>query len=165
MNDQDVVRELELPGAQELLTSTSLAHLAYNGMDGFPRVVPVGFLWNGQDIVVCTAPTAPKVGALSARPQVAVTIDAGDTPETAKALSIRGVAEVDVVEGVAEEYLAAARRTMSAEAARIFEQQVRATYRRMARIVITPRWVRLFDFGGGRLPDFLQALVEQGAER
>jgi nitroimidazol reductase NimA-like FMN-containing flavoprotein (pyridoxamine 5'-phosphate oxidase superfamily) len=48
--------------------------------------VPVGFHWNGQDVVVCTAPTAPKVKALSARPSVALTIDTADTPATAKAL-------------------------------------------------------------------------------
>src|SRR6266542_251315 len=43
--------------------------------DGFPRVIPIGFWWNGTDIVVCTAPTAPKVKALGERPNVALTID------------------------------------------------------------------------------------------
>lgn len=39
--------ELGRPGAQELLDSTT-AHLAYDGPDGFPRVIPVGFLWKPQ---------------------------------------------------------------------------------------------------------------------
>ena len=43
--------------------------------DGFPRVIPIGFYWNGNQIVVCTATTAPKAKALSSRPNVAITMD------------------------------------------------------------------------------------------
>ncbi len=43
MERNDIDGELSMPGAQELLTSTSAAHLAYIGKDGTPRVVPVGF--------------------------------------------------------------------------------------------------------------------------
>ena len=59
-----------------------------------------------------------------------------------------------------EEYLAAAT-TMDAEAAAEFEQQVRGMYDQMARIAITPRWVRYYDFGAGRMPRFLQELAER----
>jgi hypothetical protein len=31
----------------------------------------------------------------------------------------------------------------------------------MARIAITPYWVRYYDFGAGRLPRFLQDLAER----
>jgi hypothetical protein len=31
-------------------------------------VIPIGFYWNGSQIVVCTAATAPKVKALTSRP-------------------------------------------------------------------------------------------------
>ena len=68
MDAQELARELGHPGAQELLRSGSLARLAYNGHDGFPRVIPIGFYWNGERIVVCTAPTSPKVRALASRP-------------------------------------------------------------------------------------------------
>jgi hypothetical protein len=34
-------------------------------------------------------------------------------------------------------------------------------YDQMARIAITPRWVRYYDFGAGRMPRFLQELAEQ----
>ena len=68
------------------LLSGSMARLAYNGHDGFPRVIPVGFYWTGERIVVSTAPTSPKARALSFRPEVALTIDTGSTPEEAKAL-------------------------------------------------------------------------------
>jgi hypothetical protein len=62
---------------------------------------------------------------------------------------------------VVPEYLAAARKTMDAEAAAAFEQQVRAMYDQMARIAVTPTWVRFYDFGAGRMPRFLQELAEQ----
>jgi hypothetical protein len=111
--------------------------------------------------VVSTAATAPKVTALSARPDVALTIDGGDTPEQARALSIRGRANIEIVDGLTAEYLAGARRTMDAEAAAQFEQNSRAMYDQMARIAITPHWVRYYDFGAGRLPRFLQDLAEK----
>jgi hypothetical protein len=161
MERQEIDEELSTTGAQELLASTSSAHLAYIGSDGTPRVVPVGFFWTGDQFVIATATTAPKVAALSARPDVALAIDAGGTPDQARALSIRGQASVEIVDGVVPEYLAAARKTMDADAAAEFEQNVRGTYDQMARIAITPRWVRFYDFGAGRMPGFLQELVER----
>ena len=61
MNTQELARELGHPDAQKLL-SGSLARLAYNGHDGFPRVIPIGFYWTGERIVVCTAPTSQRSG-------------------------------------------------------------------------------------------------------
>jgi hypothetical protein len=124
-------------------------------------VVTVGFFWTGEQFVISTAATAPKVAALSARPDVALAVDAGGTPEQARALSVRGRADIRIVEGVVEEYLAAARRSMDAEPAAQFAQNCRALYDRMARIAITPRWVRYYDFGAGRVPRFLQELAER----
>ena len=162
MNTQELARELGHPGAQELLHSGSLARLAYNGHDGFPRVIPIGFYWNGERIVVCTAPTSPKVRALASRPQVALTIDTGDEPETAKALTVRGLAALDIVDGVADEYLAAAAKSYEASKLGEFERQVRSMYKQMVRISIEPRWARFYDFGAGRMPGFLQRLVNGG---
>lgn len=103
MNPQEISEELEHPGARNLLDSATLLRLAYNGSDGFPRVIPIGFSWNGDRIVVCTAAAAPKVKAVSSRPNVAMTIDLGDTPAEAKALLVRGLARVDIVDGVPDE--------------------------------------------------------------
>jgi hypothetical protein len=50
---------------------------------------------------------------------------------------------------------------MDAEAAAEFEENVRGMYGQMARIAITPRWVRYYDFGAGRLPRFRQDLAER----
>ena len=159
MERPEIDEELSTTGAQELLASSSAAHLAYTATDGTPRVIPVGFYWTGDQVIISTATTSPKVGALSARPDVAVSIDAGDTPDQARTLSIRGRASVEIVDGVVEEYLAAARKTMDAEAAAQFEQNCREMYDQMARISITPKWVRYYDFGAGRMPRFLQDLA------
>jgi nitroimidazol reductase NimA-like FMN-containing flavoprotein (pyridoxamine 5'-phosphate oxidase superfamily) len=41
-----------------------LVRLAYVAKDGTPRVVPIGFVWNGSAIVMCTSRNAAKVAAL-----------------------------------------------------------------------------------------------------
>src|ERR1700752_3246726 len=159
MNKQELARELDHPDAQKLL-SGSMARLAYNGHDGFPRVIPVGFYWTGERIVVSTAPTSPKARALSSRPEVALTIDTGSTPDEAKALLVRGLATLETVDGVTDEYLAAARRSMDETQLVEFERNVRSTYTQMVRISIEPQWARFYDFGAGRLPAFLANLVK-----
>ncbi len=161
IEEHQIAAELAVPGAQELLEATSEAHLAYTGQDGTPRVIPVGFYWTGEQFVVSTAVTAPKVGALSARPEVALAIDRGDTPGEARTLSVRGRATITIVDGVVEEYLAAARKSMGVKAAAEFEQNCRQMYDRMARIAITPTWVRFYDYGAGRLPKFLAELAQR----
>jgi len=147
------------PRARALLVSPLAARLAYTGLDGTPRVVPVGFLWNGSEIVVCTAPSAPKVRALRERPAVALTIDEEDPPQ--KALLLRGTAAIDVVDGVAEEYLGAAAKRIAGETLRAFEAEVRPVYKQMARLRIRPAWAKLLDFDCGPLPAFLQRLIDE----
>jgi nitroimidazol reductase NimA-like FMN-containing flavoprotein (pyridoxamine 5'-phosphate oxidase superfamily) len=48
MDPREITEELEHPGARNLLASATLLRLAYNGSDGFPRVIPIGFYWNGK---------------------------------------------------------------------------------------------------------------------
>ena len=55
----NAIEELNHPGAQELLRSQSLARLAYNGPDGFPRVIPIGFRWDGRQFLMFSPATAP----------------------------------------------------------------------------------------------------------
>ena len=159
MDSQAITDELGHPGARNLLESATLVRLAYNGSDGFPRVIPSGFYWNGNQIVICTAVTAPKVKALSSRPNVAMTIDVGDTSAEAKALLLRGLASVDIVRGVPDEYIAASMKVLGEDQVTEFERQVRSMFDQMARISIEPAWARFFDFGAGRLPVFLTKLV------
>jgi hypothetical protein len=145
----------ELDAAEEVLRTATLARLAYDGIDGTPRVIPIGFLWTGDAVVVATHPSAPKYKALRARPRVALTID---TPSPPRSVLLRGDAEIEVVDGVVPEYLEAAAKSMEGEGLAQFEAGVRETYDRMARISVRPDWARYFDFNEGRVPDFLRAL-------
>ena len=52
---------LQSPTAQALLSSTNVAHLSYIWTDGTPRVVPVWFFWNGEEIILGGPALAPKV--------------------------------------------------------------------------------------------------------
>ena len=61
---QGDLSSLEDPVAQQLLQSKIPARLAYIWRDGTPRVVPIGFHWNGAEIVLGTPPDAPKMKAL-----------------------------------------------------------------------------------------------------
>lgn len=158
--------DAEIDAARELLATVTSGHLSYVAADGTPRVVPVGVWWTGTEIVVATGEHAPKVAALRAAPAVALALEgvgASGVPEQARALSLRGLAEVTVVDGVVLEYLEAARRSMPPEAAAAFEAECRATYPRMARIAVRPTWARYFDFGTGRVPGFLAELLTHRA--
>ena len=46
MHKDELANELHQEGAQDLLENGTLLRLAYNGHDGLPRVIPIGFLWN-----------------------------------------------------------------------------------------------------------------------
>ena len=59
------------------------------------------------------------------------------------------------------EYLAGAGKFLGDKARAAFEQGCRQLYGQMARIAITPRWVRYYDYGGGRVPRFLVDLAER----
>jgi nitroimidazol reductase NimA-like FMN-containing flavoprotein (pyridoxamine 5'-phosphate oxidase superfamily) len=161
MNTQELAQELGHPDAQKLLAG-SLARIAYNGHDGFPRVLPIGFHWTGERIVVCAAPTSPKVRALSSRPEVALTIDTGTTPEEAKALLVRGLATMETVDGFPDEYIAASKKSLEESELTEFERNVRSVHKQMVRISIEPQWARFYDFGAGRLPAFLANLINDG---
>src|ERR1700742_3844275 len=90
VDQQDIENELGAPGARELLASTSAAHLAYTGKDGTPRVIPVGFFWTGEQFVIATATTAPKVAALSAPPDLAPALLPGGRPRAGGAPAASG---------------------------------------------------------------------------
>lgn len=98
MEQHVIVAELSAAGAQELLAATSSAHLAYNAEDGTPRVIPVGFFWTGAEFVISTATTSPKVAALKARPDVALSIDGGRA-ELGALLRLRRGPHAEVSEG------------------------------------------------------------------
>src|SRR5689334_6409645 len=90
------------PVAERLLASTYPARLAYNWTDGTPRVIPICFHWDGSALHFGTQPHAPKIRALSANPQVAVTIDSVTFPYDV--LLLRGSVAIEVQDDVVPEY-------------------------------------------------------------
>ena len=163
MNRQELDQALGQPAATNCCSPPTSARLAYNGPDGLPRVIPIGFHWNGEQIVICTATTAPKSARSRRVRKVAVTIDVGTSSE-AKSLQVRGIATVEIVDGVPDEYLAGSRKTLDTEQAEPFERRP-AMYPQMARISIEPRWARFYDFGAGRIPPFLSKLASEAEAR
>jgi hypothetical protein len=162
MDQNEITEVLGRPLSRELLAH-DLTRLAYVAKDGTPRNVPVGFAWNGSEIVVCTAKNAPKLSALRANPAVALTIDTEVHPP--KILLIRGRAELDVVDGIPDEYLeASGTYTMTPEQRVEWEAGVRSLYDGMVRIVVTPTWAKLIDFET-TLPSAVEELMQQQKER
>jgi hypothetical protein len=161
MQHDDVLHVLNDPLARELMQSRIPVRLAYTGVDGSPRVVPLGFHWDGEQFVVCTIPGSPKVRALAANPQVALTIDTDTFPP--RALLVRGTASLETVDGVPPEYLEAARKQVGEAGMPAFEAQVRGMYQQMVRITIEPQWAKVLDFET-RLPSAIEQLSKrQGA--
>lgn len=144
MDQRDVDEMMDKSISAQLLSSSIPARLAYVGVDGDPRVVPIGFLWTGAQILMFTVPKAAKVRALQKNPRVAITIDTESFPP--HVLLIRGGATLQLEEGVPKEYLAAARKVVPAAQFDDWEAGVRALYKQMVRITIIPDWAKLLDF-------------------
>jgi Pyridoxamine 5'-phosphate oxidase len=102
MQPNEINEALDRPLSRQLL-ARDLTRLGYVATDGTPRTVPIAFTWNGSQLVMCTTKNAPKLAALRQNPAVALTIDTEVHPP--KILVIRGRAELDVVDGIPEEYL------------------------------------------------------------
>jgi len=141
------------PIAQQLLHSQIPARVAYVWTDGTPRVVPIWFHWNGEQLVLGSPVDAPKVAALRQNPKVAVTIDDNSWPH--KVLLIRGIAAVEIVDGIVPEYAASAARYFGAEQGEAWVNQAKGLMSQMARVAIQPEWVAILDFEQ-RFPNALE---------
>src|SRR5215207_9776339 len=160
MHRDAIVELMNDPVAQELLNAPIHARLAYNARDGSPRVIPIGFLWNGDVFVMGSPVNAPKVKALAANPKVALTVDTNSFPP--HVLLVRGEAAVEVVEGVPDEFVESSRRFVGEEGMPAWEAGVRALYKQMAIIRVTPTWAKIFDFET-RLPSPVEELIRENA--
>ena len=142
--------------ARKLLQRT-IARIAYVARDGSPRVVPVGYLWNGSAFVICTATNAAKVKALEVNPDVALTIDTDDFPPNV--LLVRGKAELEWVDGIPDEYMQMNDPSyMTPEQREAWEAGVRSLYDAMYRIRVVPNWVKVLDFET-TLPSAVEELI------
>ncbi|GAA1152734.1 pyridoxamine 5'-phosphate oxidase family protein [Kribbella jejuensis] len=144
MNQQQIAEILAKPYAQQLLHGSEPARFAYDGLDGDPRVIPIGFWVEGDDILIATVPKSAKVAALRKNPKVALTIDTGAFPP--KVLLLRGTADLQLVPGVPEGYLTAGHKVMTDEQYPAWAEGVKALYDEMVVIRITLTWAKLLDF-------------------
>ena len=131
-----------------------------SGTDGTPRLIPIGFHWNGAELVFGTPTDSPKTKVLSDGAQVAVSIDTDEMPY--KVLQVRGRIRMDTVDGVAPEYEAMAIRTLGEEAGQAWLGTLRAITSSMCRIFVTPEWVAVLDFET-RFPSALERAMERAA--
>ncbi len=159
MTKQGTLDLLNESAAQQLLQSKLPARLAYNWRDGTPRVVPIGFHWNGEEIVLGTPSDAPKVKVLQDGAKVALTIDTDTMPY--QVLLMRGTVRIDTVEGIAPEYAAMTLRVFGKEAGNAWLEQLRPICPRMSRIFVRPEWVGLLDFTT-RFPSVLERAMAGG---
>jgi hypothetical protein len=158
MTKEEIAEVLAKPYAQQLLGSTEPARLAYTALDGDPRVIPIGFWCDGERIVIATVPKSAKVAALRKNPRVAITVDTGAFPP--KVLLIRGTAELDLVQGVPDEYIEGGRKLMSADQFPEWEAGVKELYTEMVVITITPTWAKLLDFET-TIPKAVEDLIKE----
>jgi len=161
--DQNAIDEvLNRPLSQELL-ARDLTRLAFIALDGTPRSIPIGFTWNGTEIVMCTSKNARKLPALRRNPAVALTIDTEVHPP--KVLLIRGRAELDAVDGIPDEYFQSnGTYQMTPEQRAEWEVGVRSLYDGMVRVVVAPTWAKLIDFET-TMPTAIEELMQQQRER
>ena len=158
----DVAEILKKPVSQEML-NRDLARLAYVAKDGSPRVVPIGFTWNGTEVVMCTSTNAPKLASLRRNPAVSLTIDTEVHPP--KILLLRGSAVLDEVEGIPDEFLQMnGTYGMTPEQRVEWEAGVRSLYESMVRIVVKPTWAKVIDFHE-TLPTAVEELIRRRDER
>jgi hypothetical protein len=161
MDRSDVMEMLNKPISQKLLASSTPARLAYTGLDGDPRVIPIGFVCNGSQLVMFTVPSSAKVRALQHNPRVAITIDTME-PWPPRVLLVRGTASLETVDGVPDDYVVAGRKVTPAELADDWEAGVRGLYDQMVRITIEPHWAKLLDFET-TLPKSVEDLIRAKA--
>jgi hypothetical protein len=158
----DVADVMAEPVAEQLLREVPILHRSYIGLDGGPRVIPIGYLWDGATFQFWTIPGAPKLRALQADPRVAITIDVNGVPP--RVLFVRGRAALAMVDGVPAGYLEASHRGLPREQWAGFDAQVRSLYDRMVAITVTPEWAKLIDFDT-TLPSAVERLLGERQHR
>ncbi|MFI6265854.1 pyridoxamine 5'-phosphate oxidase family protein [Micromonospora sp. NPDC051006] len=140
---QGDLKLLDTPLAQRLLVAP-LARLAYTSRDGTPRLIPVNFLWTGEELVVGAFAGTYKIRDLRARPDVAICIDTADgLPEV---LMLRGKVTLMEVQGVLPEYAVIQRAGMGDEVGDAYLKAIDKPGLRMVRIGLRPTWVGVVDF-------------------
>ena len=78
---------------QDILASTTVAHVATLGPHGEPQSTPVWFMWDGQQLKFSQTTTRQKYRNLRRDPRIAVSLV--DPQTLNRSLEIRGVARLE----------------------------------------------------------------------
>ena len=132
------------PVAQRLLSSNIPARLAFVGANGDPHVAPIWFLWRHERFLLCSRANGFKVKAIRKQPRVALSIDSETTPY--ESLRVRGIAEIEVIDGIPVEYIECVNRYYGKEIGQQWIDWVSNSTNQMARISVMPDWVEAHDF-------------------
>ena len=65
MERDTIIELMNDPIAQELVNAPMHARLAHNAKNGSPRVIPIGYYWDGEAFVMDSPTNAPKIKALA----------------------------------------------------------------------------------------------------
>ncbi|WP_222709059.1 pyridoxamine 5'-phosphate oxidase family protein [Nonomuraea sp. C10] len=76
------------------LAGERFCRVATAGPDGDPHVSPLWFAWDGAALWLCSLVSSRRFADLTARPRVAVVVDAGDAYGELRGVEIRGTARV-----------------------------------------------------------------------
>lgn len=160
---QGDVKLLDSAVAQRLLTTALVARLAYTGKDDTPRLIPVNFLWTGDEVVIGAFAGTYKIRDLRARPDVAICVDTTDGPP--QVLMLRGKVTLAEVDGILPEYATMQRAVMDDGAGDAYLEAIDKPGLRMVRIGLRPAWVGVLDFQEripGRTPELVRAALAGG---
>jgi len=169
MDYSEIVRLVNTdPVAQILMAEPIPMRLAYLGLDGHPRTIPVHHLWDGTAFVFASPNAAYKVRSITANPRVAFTIDVGNGRPAVEArakvsaaigppppaidygpiaMHGRGTATVEITSGVPQEHIDASRRMVGDDAKWAAWARVRRAEKSgMALIRIVPTQLVVVDF-------------------
>ena len=158
MTNDEIAEILAKPYAQQLLNGPEPARLAYIGLDGDPRVVPIGFWTDGERLGMATVPKAAKVAALQGQPE-------GGTDHRPGRLPAQGPADPRC--GRRRAGRGGSRRLPDRRPEGDDRRPVHGlgrrgsrSYEAMAVITITPTWVKLLDFET-TIPKAVADLIEE----
>lgn len=157
---QGSVELLQDPVAKELLCGPYAGHLSYVWKDGTARVVPIGFHWNGKEIVMAGIDTAPKNEVIDGQ-KVTLVIDTYTYPF--KVLTIRGKVRLEKVQEPPVEYAMACEQLMGKEVAASWLAGLGPLFPKIkyfGKITLTPEWVRVTDFET-RMPEEIERVVNR----
>ena len=132
------------PVAQRLLSSKIPARLAFVGANGDPHIAPIWFLWRHERFLLCNRANGFKVKAIRKQPRVALSIDSETTPY--ESLRVRGIAEIEVIDGIPVEYIECENRHYGNAKGQQWIDWVCNSTNQMARISLMPDRVEAHDF-------------------